>query len=91
MSGHPAHVYTTREEWIARFVDSPVGRRRANRTWKQHIEKNGNVPLVTKCSVCSGAEFKQDIRHGSYNVARPSKVLRDETNPTKVQNGNTGN
>lgn len=81
---HPAHVYNTLEEWVARFSDSPAGRRRAHRTWKQHVSKHGNVPKVVKCSVCSGKELRLDIKHGAYNVARPSRVLRDETNPKKV-------
>lgn len=83
MTTHPAHVYNSLEEWLARFTDTVSGRRRARRTWKLHIEKNGNVPLVTKCSICSGKELKNDIKHGSFNPARPSKRLRDEAKDTE--------
>lgn len=52
--------------------------RYAKRVWKQHIAKNGNVPMIIKCAVCSGKEFKSDIKHGRYQKRRPSKILRDE-------------
>ncbi len=75
---HHAHVYTTFEQYIERFNDDAQGRRTARRKWNQHIQRNGNVPLILKCAICSGAELKHDIKTGRYTPARPSKVLRDE-------------
>ncbi len=47
-----------------------------------HIEKHGNVPLILKCTVCSGKERALDIKHGAYTPKRPSKRLRDELQET---------
>lgn len=38
------------------------------RRWKTHAEKNGNVPLVLKCALCSGKEFARDVKAGRYKV-----------------------
>jgi len=71
---HSAKTYNTYEEFRATCRTE----RYARRTWKLHIEKHGNVPLIRKCSICSGEERKMDIKHGSYRPKRPSKRLRDE-------------
>lgn len=83
---HHAHVYHSLEEWTGTCFDSttgtcfdsPKGKRYAAKVWKRHIEKNGNVPLIRKCSICSGKEHRLDIKHGGYNPKRPSKRLRIE-------------
>lgn len=77
---HHAHVYTTFEQYRERFTDDDRGLRFARKRWNQHIERNGSVPLIVKCAICSGEELKQDIKKGRYTPARPSKVLRDEQN-----------
>lgn len=71
---HPAHVYTTFEAYAA----TRTNLRKARRTWNRHVAKHGNVPLVVKCAICSGAEFRGDVKRGRYRPARPSKRLRDE-------------
>lgn len=58
--------------------------RNARRRWKRHIEKNGNVPMVLKCAVCSGTEFKNDIKHGRFSPRRPSKRLREEMKGNEI-------
>lgn len=75
---HVAHIYRTKEQFLAALVDTPRAQRWGQRVWKQHIEKHGNVPMVQKCSVCSGQERKDDIKHGSFKPKRPSKRIRDE-------------
>lgn len=73
---HPAKVYTTLEHFLADAVDRTYKKfvahaaRKARRRWKNHIEKNGEVPLIIKCSVCSGEEAKQDVKAGRYSSAR---------------------
>jgi hypothetical protein len=77
---HRAMVYRTREEYLAAHVASARGQRRAIRRWKSHVARNGNVPLIHKCSICSGANIRMDIKHGSWKPARPTKAERDEVN-----------
>jgi uncharacterized protein involved in tolerance to divalent cations len=73
---HPAKVYTSLEQLIAETVVRTYDKyvvdaiRHARRRWKNHIEKNGEVPLIVKCSVCSGEEAKQDVKAGRYSSAR---------------------
>jgi hypothetical protein len=77
---HPAHVYTTLEHLLRDCVGPretffPYQRsyeqvvRYWTRVWNQHIEKHGNVPLIRKCSLCSGAEHKHDIKVGKWKVS----------------------
>jgi hypothetical protein len=60
------------------FKANCVNERYARRVWKIHTEKNGNVPMIVKCAICSGEEQKIDIKLGRYRPKRPSKRLRDE-------------
>ena len=48
------------------------------KVWKRHVEKHGNVPLIMKCSLCSGLDFKKGVKKGIYKAVRPSKPERDE-------------
>ena len=48
------------------------------KVWKRHIEKHGNVPLIQKCTICSGQEQKIDIKKGRWKPTRPTKNERDE-------------
>lgn len=75
--GGPNNGLVTYEKLEPRYMRAAV------RIWKRHVEKNGNVPLVQRCSVCSGEEHRLDIKHGRYKPARPSKVLRDEEKQTE--------
>lgn len=73
-NNHTAHVYRTLKEWIG----SRTNEREARRTWKEHIARHGNVPIVLKCTICSGQYQKDEVKHGRFNPRRPSKRLRDE-------------
>lgn len=91
---HGIKVYTLKEyiEYCTEYFDRSSGLmktmedgaekrnaiRRAKQTWKRHVEKHGNVPMVIKCAVCSGKEFKEDVKHGRYKLSRPTKTERDE-------------
>ena len=91
---HTAHVFTTLQqllehmectEWHENHPDEffkkewiQKNRKYWTKKWNQYIEKHGNVPFITQCAVCSGKEFKDDIKHGTWKVSRPSKVERDE-------------
>lgn len=73
---HPAHVYTTLESYLEYRAGTDTtdknydrNKRRACKRWKIHIEKNGNVPLVVKCQICSGKERKMDIKLGKVRVS----------------------
>jgi hypothetical protein len=74
MSCHPAKLYHTVDELIADYTDEAFARM----LWKKHIEKNGNVPYIIKCAVCSGFERKRDYKAGRWNPRRPTKSERDE-------------
>ena len=76
-NNHHAHVYNTLEEWLAALCDTPKVQKWGRARWKEHIDKHGNVPMIRKCSVCSGADQKLDIKHGKYKPSRPSKSERD--------------
>ena len=76
-NNHHAHVYNNLEEWLAAVSLDPKSQRWGKRKWKRHVEKHGNVPLVLKCTVCSGKEHKLDIKHGAFNPTRPCKDERD--------------
>ena len=75
---HHAHVYRTLECWLDAHIDTPKARRYAQKVWKLHVEKHGNVPIIRKCTICSGKEQKLDIKHGCWNPARPPRTVRDE-------------
>jgi hypothetical protein len=75
---HHAHVYNSFEEFSATFPDNEKSQRNCHKIWKAHIEKHGNVPLVRKCSICSGKEQKDAIKCGAYKPSRPTKTERDE-------------
>ncbi len=88
MSGsHPAEIYNTLHELLVEMEcvekqgeenSAKKSRRYWTKVWKRHTEKHGNVPLIMKCAVCSGTEWKEDIKRGRYKPARKSKVERDE-------------
>jgi hypothetical protein len=79
---HPANIFNTLQGYLDHAVgprtnyvgsgkyDSPEFYdrcvRRHTATWKKHIEKHGHVPLILKCSTCSGKGFKNDIKHGKF-------------------------
>lgn len=87
---HRAHVVHTFEQYLdylttyrnvvppEKYEPTPQEMRRFKRTWKKHIEKNGNVPMILQCPICSGQELKEDIKRGKYVPRRKDKVLRDE-------------
>ena len=83
MASHPAKVYRSFEQWLGAFIDTDRARRMAIRIWKRHVARNGNVPLIQKCSVCSGKEQKWDRKHGKWNTPRPKKSVRDESRITE--------
>ena len=84
---HCAKVYNTLHELLVEMecvekqgesnLDKKC-RRYWTKVWKRHIEKNGNVPLIMKCAICSGKEQKLDIKHGKWKPSRPTKAERDE-------------
>jgi N-formylglutamate amidohydrolase len=79
---HPAKVYTSLEQLIAETVVRTYDKyvvdaiRHARRRWKNHIEKNGEVPLIVQCPHCSGKQAKQDVKTDRYLSARD---LRDRS------------
>jgi len=89
---HCAKVYNTLLQLLeamecapgVKYDNPPIGwdenkaRRYWTKVWKRHIEKNGNVPLIMKCAICSGKEQKLDIKHGKWKPSRPTKAERDE-------------
>lgn len=85
MSGiHPAHVFTTLEEFLKHCVGENKEDKHYKKylrywtiVWKKHIEKHGHVPYVEKCAVCSGAERKEDIKKGRWKVSK-EKINFDE-------------
>ena len=86
-NNHRAEVYTTLEQLLKETECLPKEnednaskkrRRYWTKKWKKHIEKHGNVPMIFKCSICSGKEQKNDIKHGTWKVDRPTKTERDE-------------
>lgn len=81
MSGiHHAHLYYTLQEYLASHsVGTPTSDRYWTIRWNRHVEKRGNVPVVSKCAECSGKVRKLDLKLGRFKAARPSKVLRDES------------
>lgn len=92
---HHAHTFTTLAQFLeykTTYTDQFSGLprklegeelqasiREASILWKQHLDKHGNVPLIVQCGVCSGEEFRQDIKHGRYKPSRPNKAERDES------------
>jgi hypothetical protein len=79
MAKHCSQVYTTLKAFLEAHTDTPRAQRRAIRRWKQHVERNGNVPFVVKCSICSGDEAKWLIKHGRLKANRPNRAERDES------------
>jgi hypothetical protein len=74
---HHAEVYWTLDQYLERY-DTPRARRQAIARWNAHVARNGNVPIIHKCSICSGRELKLDRKHGVWKDKRPTKVERDE-------------
>lgn len=91
---HPAQVINSLEELLSSvgYYDEDINpnfkikiHRYWTRVWKRHIERNGNIPLIRKCAICSGKEMKTDIKLGHYKPSRPSKIERDENNWKKME------
>lgn len=96
---HHAHTFRTWEQFFKhmctltdmgtgfQWQEKPSAKklRRLQKAWKAHIEKHGNVPMVRKCGVCSGAEHKEDVKHGRFKPGRKTKTERDEVNPKKMK------
>ena len=59
-NNHRTRVYYTYEQFAAACTDE----RYARKVWKRHTERNGNVPLVQECSICSGAEERLEVKRG---------------------------
>lgn len=81
---HHSRIYHSFEEFVAdSFTEAgktnPQTISRARQRWNHHVEKNGNVPMIVQCSVCSGQEHKHDVRTGAFKPARPGRVERDES------------
>jgi hypothetical protein len=86
---HPAHIYNFLTEFLADYAGENDGSqlyvRRVQRwtaVWNKHIQKHGNVPMIKKCAICSGAEFKDNIKRGRYKVSTRAaqKALKEEFN-----------
>jgi hypothetical protein len=83
MPSHPARVYHSLNEFLTDYSDGrEEDERYARMVWKKHIEKHGNVPLILKCSQCSGADHKFDIKSGKFKISTRSdqRIIRDELN-----------
>lgn len=87
MSKHCSHVFNSLKEILIHYgcvnngrqTDGEKKQRKLwTKKWNAHVEKHGNTPYVVKCTICSGKELKDDIKHGSYNPPRPTKAERDE-------------
>ena len=78
MSAHSCRVFTTKEEYVSNFLRTTQSRRKAIARWNAHIARNGNVPMLIKCSICSGKETRIALKKGIIREKRPSKRLRDE-------------
>lgn len=74
-SKHRAVVYYGLEDLLAVYVGFEE---HARKMWKRHREKHGEVPLISKCPICSGREYKKLIKTGKFNEHRPTKSERDE-------------
>ena len=47
--------------------------------WKRHFARNGNVPLIVKCSICSGKERLHEIKSGKWKIStRGDKRYKEE-------------
>jgi hypothetical protein len=77
-NNHTGHQYNTLEEYLASRVQTEEAQRKSRIVWKKHVEKHGNVPLIEKCSICSGKAEKLDRKHGMRTEKRPTKSERDE-------------
>jgi hypothetical protein len=74
MTHHCARIFTTFEAFLEEWLDYKIARI----IWKNHVEKHGNVPLIQKCSICSGRELKIVRKLGKWKDNRPTKSERDE-------------
>ena len=88
---HPAHVFTTLESYLEYRAGTDTtdknyerNKRRACKRWKDHIARHGNVPLITKCQICSGKEYKMDVKLGNVRV---STRAEQEERLTEVEEG----
>lgn len=77
MPSHPATVFSTWERFSAAHLKTDKAQRLARRAWNAHVARNGNVPLVRRCVICSGDEHRRDVKHGRSKPARPCKAERD--------------
>ena len=76
MSHHRAIVYNSFEEYAEDYED----KRKARIRWNRHVKRNGNVPLVVKCSICSGKALQHDIKEGKFKMStrEDQKWLKNE-------------
>lgn len=77
---HHAHVYHTLSDLLDRNLSPKADYENENqylkarkywvRIWNSHRARNGNIPLVLKCSICSGKEHKKEIKEGRWKVPK---------------------
>lgn len=82
MAKHCSCVYHSRETYLASHPNTPGAQRRAAARWKRWVERNGNVPLVVKCSICSGDDHRHAIKTGAFKVSTREdlRLLKEEIN-----------
>ena len=50
------------------------------RVWAKHVKSHGNKPMIRKCKICSGEEFRQDIKKGRWKIS----TREDSKDPSYV-------
>lgn len=83
MSNHRCSVYNNKESYVANFIGEKA-QRKATARWNAHVAKHGNVPMIERCSTCSGHDERKMIKLGKMREKRPSKTLRDEARDYNV-------
>lgn len=73
-NNHRASVYWSLDQLIKEMLgDSKLDRAKQIRfwtkVWKTHSMRNGNKPLIMKCSLCSGRTLRKEIKCGVFKVS----------------------
>lgn len=87
MAKHCSCVYYTRDSYLAAHEDTPNAQRRAQIRWKRWVERNGDAPMVIKCSICSGDEHRRAIKTGKFKVStrEDGRLRKEELRDTRSE------
>jgi hypothetical protein len=90
---HSAQLYYTLESLLEHCAGHPEenknyerSKRRWTRKWNQHKIKHPGQAFIMKCAICSGEEYRQDVKLGKWKESTRAETdfIKKEIEEGKV-------